>query len=94
MAIKKNYKSGSAVSDLGCSIDEFKKHLECQFLGEMSWDNYGKGDGKWNIDHIKPLNTFDLSDRDQFLQACHYTNMRPLWHADNIKRPRDGSDIK
>ena len=30
-AIKGNYKAGSAVSDLGCSIEELKKHLESQF---------------------------------------------------------------
>ena len=30
-AIKGNYKTGSAVRDLGCSIDEFKAHIESKF---------------------------------------------------------------
>lgn len=28
IAIKKNYKTGSAVRDLGCTIEEFKTHIE------------------------------------------------------------------
>lgn len=89
MAIKKDQKSGSAVRDLGCSIDYLKSYLEDRFYirdtgEEMSWDNYGvKG---WNIDHIRPLAFFDLTAREQFLEACHYTNFQPLWWEDNIAK--------
>ena len=51
-AIKGNFKSGSAVKDLGCSIDFLKQYLEVKFYGKMSWDNYGI---HWVIDHIIPL---------------------------------------
>jgi hypothetical protein len=81
-AIKGNQKSGSAVKDLGCTIDELKTYLESKFLNGMTWDNYGlRG---WHIDHIKPLSSFDLSDRKQMLEACHYTNLQPLWAKDNL----------
>ena len=30
------------------------------------------------------MSSFDLTDRNQFLQACHYTNLQPLWAKDNI----------
>lgn len=83
-AVKGGYKSGSAVKDLGCSIEYFKNHIERQFLEDMSWDNYGRAVGEWSIDHIKPLASFDLSNRDQLLEACHYTNLRPMWHIDNL----------
>ncbi len=85
-AIKKGWKIGSAVSDLGCSISEFKLHLEKQFHPGMTWENYGKGFGKWNIDHIVPLASVDLANREQFLKVCHYTNLQPLWEIDNIRK--------
>ena len=84
MAIKHNVKRGSAVRDLGCSIAFLKEYLERQFQPGMSWDNW-RGD-VWQIDHILPLSSFDLSDRQQFLVACHYTNLQPLWSADNRRK--------
>jgi hypothetical protein len=80
----KSQKNGSATRDLGCSIDELKIYLEYKFQPGMSWDNYGpKG---WHIDHIRPLSSFDLSNREQLKIACHYSNLQPLWAADNLKK--------
>ena len=78
------YKAGSTVSDLGCSIEDFKKYIESKFTIGMSWSNHGLYG--WHIDHIKPLTSFDLSDRKQFLEACHYTNLQPLWAKDNMNK--------
>lgn len=85
-ALKNGQKKGSAVSDLGCSVQHLKLHLELFWDEGMSWLNYGFGKGKWNIDHIKPLASFDLTDRSQLLQAVHYTNLQPLWHVDNLAK--------
>lgn len=79
-AIKRNQKNGSAVSDLGCTIQFFKTHIESKFLNGMTWNNHGE----WHLDHIRPLASFDFSDRNQFLQAAHYTNYQPLWAKDNL----------
>jgi len=90
MAVKGNQKSGSAVKDLGCSIEEFKKHLESKFYpnpktGEpMTWDNWTI-DG-WHLDHIVPLSLFNLSNREEFLRASNYTNYQPLWADDNLSK--------
>lgn len=81
-AIKGNYKGGSAVKDLGCSIDFFKTYLESKFKPGMSWKNHGE----WHMDHIIPLCSFDLTNREQFLKACHYTNIQPLWKEQNLKK--------
>lgn len=77
---------GSAVRDLGCSLEQLISHLETQFRDGMSWDNWGRGEACWHIDHIVPLASFDLTVRRQFLQACHYTNLQPLWSRDNIRK--------
>lgn len=82
MAVRGNIKSGSAVRDLGCSVEYFKAYIEDQFQEGMNWDNHGD----WHLDHIKPLSAFDLSDRSQTLEACHYTNYQPLWAADNLRK--------
>jgi len=82
IAINRNQKIGSAVDDLGCSIPELKVYLESKFQPGMTWDNWS--DVGWHIDHIKPLASFDLTDRKQFLEACHYTNLQPLWAKDNL----------
>ena len=83
-AIKSNYKSGSAVRDLGCSIEELKIHLESQFQLGMSWDNWSRIG--WHIDHIKPLSSFNLENIEEFKKACHYSNLQPLWAQDNISK--------
>jgi hypothetical protein len=79
-AIKRGSKQGSAVRDLGCSIDELKAHLEKQFKTGMTWDNWGE----WHIDHIIPLASFNLTDREQLLKAVNFSNLQPLWAKENI----------
>ncbi len=81
-AIKNNSKSGSAVKDLGCSIQDLKIHLEQQFQKGMSWKNHGS----WHIDHIKSLASFDLTNKEELLKACNYTNLQPLWAKDNLSK--------
>jgi hypothetical protein len=86
--LKKNKtdKAGSAVCDLGCSVGQFKSYLESKLEPWMTWDNYGrlsKNRKTWNIDHIQPLTNFDLSDREQFKVACHYTNLQPMSAYEN-----------
>lgn len=83
-ALRENHKSGSAIRDLGCSISELKVYLESKFQPGMTWDNWSRNG--WHIDHIRPLSKFDLTNRKQFLEACHYTNLQPLWSKDNIKK--------
>jgi hypothetical protein len=81
-SLKGRIKTFSAIRDLGCSLDELKKHIESKFQEGMSWTNYGK----WHLDHIKPLSLFDLSHPDELKKACHFSNLQPLWEIDNKKK--------
>jgi len=69
---------------LGCTPAELRAHLENQFVDGMSWDNYGR-DG-WHVDHVRPCLSFDLTDPEQQRQCFHYSNLQPLWAADNIRK--------
>ncbi len=82
-------KVGSAVRDMGCTIEYLKSYLEDQFQEGMTWENWGQTG--WHLDHIRPLAFFDLTDPIQLKKACHYTNLQPLWAEDNlIKGARTG----
>lgn len=83
-ALKRCPKKGSAIRDLGCSIEQLKIYLASKFSHGMSWENYGRNG--WHIDHIKPLSLFDLTDANELRAACHFTNLQPLWALDNIRK--------
>lgn len=83
-ALRNKQKTGSAVKDLGCSIKELIIRFESLFVNGMNWENYGLNG--WHIDHIKPLASFDLEDPKQLRQACHFTNLQPLWAKDNYAK--------
>lgn len=79
-----NLKGRSGVRDLGCSVAELRAYLEAKFLPGMTWENNTKHG--WHVDHIRPFASFDLTDQLQVLEACHYTNLQPLWARDNLSK--------
>lgn len=83
-AIKNNQKAGSAIKDLGCSIEELKAYIESKWDIGMNWDN--NSHTGWHVDHIKPLCKFLLTDEKQLKEACHYTNLQPLWYNENMSK--------
>ena len=48
----------------------------------MNWDNYGQ----WELDHIKPCCSFDLTKGKEQEECFNYQNLQPLWKIDNIKK--------
>lgn len=84
--LKNKKKNGSAVSELGCTVEDLRNHLESRFTAGMSWENYGKKPGQWSIDHIMPLTAFNLEEKQHFLLANFYLNLRPLWHIENCSK--------
>jgi hypothetical protein len=82
MSIKRSgySKTSKTVKILGCSIEDFKKHLEKQFAEGMTWDNRNK----WHIDHKIPI-SWGASE-EEIIALNHYTNLKPMWAEDNIKK--------
>lgn len=83
-AVRSKQKKGSAVRDLGCSVEDFLRYMENQFEEGMTWENWTHD--TWHIDHVIPLTAFDLTDPDDVKQACHFTNLRPMWARDNVAK--------
>ena len=50
----------------------------------MTWNNHGIY--TWHIDHIKPCDSFDLSNEEDQKKCFHYTNMQPLWALENLSK--------
>lgn len=78
-------KSGKSRDLTGCSPDKLRTHLESLFGPHMDWDNQGGKTG-WQIDHIIPISSFDLSDPEQQKACFHYTNLQPLWAFHNLEK--------
>ena len=76
-------KSRHSEAILGCSWEEFKTHIESQFVSWMSWENFGDvcGDSpdyncSWDLDHIIPVNWG--STNEELYMLNHWSNFQPL----------------
>ena len=49
----------------------------------MTWENHGK---IWEIDHILPCASFDLTILEEQKKCFHYTNMQPLFTTTEIAK--------
>lgn len=67
----------------GCTTAELKAWLESQFKGSMAWSNYGT---VWHVDHIRPIASFDLTNKDEAKAANHYTNLQPMLAKENMQK--------
>ncbi len=77
-------KTSSALSLVGCTMEELKAYIESKFEEGMSWENWAL-DG-WHLDHIIPCSSFDLTIEEEQKKCFHYTNLQPLWAKDNLTK--------
>jgi hypothetical protein len=65
---------------VGCDWETLKNHIESQFKEGMAWERFRE----IHIDHIIPLKT--AATESEMANLFHYTNLRPLWAAENLKK--------
>lgn len=74
-------KDGSRTFDvIGCTKQELIAHIERQFLKGMTWSNRNQ----WHIDHIVPVSK--ATTEEEVRALYHFTNLRPMWAVDNIRK--------
>jgi hypothetical protein len=78
-------KRRSPLDGLGYTAADLRRHLEFQFTKGMNWGNYGRGDGKWNIDHRRPISSFRFTSVEdaEFKECWSLPNLQPLWESEN-----------
>ena len=80
---RQNTKKNISTMELtGCELPFLKGYLEAKFKEGMTWENHGY----WHLDHVLPCCSFDLTQEEEQKKCFHYTNLQPLWAADNLSK--------
>ena len=72
-------KSNSTKEFLGIDIETYKKWIEWQMTPDMTWDNI-------EIDHVKAICLFDISNNEQLKEAFNWRNTQPLLKKDHQQK--------
>ena len=77
-------KYGHYFDILGYTPEELIIHLENQFKGDMTWDNYGV----WHVDHKLPISSFNIQEigDEEFMKCWSLDNLQPMWGEENIRK--------
>ena len=78
-ALNGKSKSISTKEILGIGIETYKKWIEWQMTPEMTWDNI-------EIDHVKAICLFDVSNDEQLKEAFNWRNTQPLLKRDHQQK--------
>jgi len=81
--IAQEFRSAKTMQLLGAGLDVVIGHLKKKFRQPMSLKNMGS---VWEIDHVRPLSSFDLSKPQEQAIALHYTNLQPLFVTENRRK--------
>jgi hypothetical protein len=71
---------------LGCNSETLVTYLRFLYKPGMTDDNFGDRFSNWQMDHIKPIASFDLSTKEGQFAAFNYQNLQPLWTQENKKK--------
>jgi hypothetical protein len=76
-------KDDSTKTYLGTEYAFVKEWLQYCFTENMTWENHGE---YWHIDHVIPLNAFNLSNKSEQLIAFNWKNLMPYEKTANIEK--------
>jgi hypothetical protein len=70
---------------LSVPLEYFKKWIEFQFQldSKMTWENQGK---YWDFDHVKPCDSFDLTNEEEIKKCFVWHNISPLEKKKNYSK--------
>ena len=75
-----NAPSKEIVSLLGINKDEFIHHINKYLIEGMTKENFGT---EWGLDHIVPVDLFDLTKQEDLKLCYNYNNIMPMFNSDN-----------
>jgi len=84
--------TGKVKKYLGCTGTQLRQYFEQNHFQEegnewMSWDNHGgercHNNQSWEVDHIMPKSSFDLTDEEEVRRVNHWSNLQPLEWQEN-----------
>jgi hypothetical protein len=64
----------------GCPHQDLIQHIEGTFQQGFAWSNRGSA---WELDHIKPMVSFDAFSKQELLSCLHYSNLQALSVEEN-----------
>lgn len=83
--LKGKQKKVSTINDTGISLSVLIVYLNLDCLDKYG-EPYTGNECKYHIDHIKPLSSFDLTDRIQLLEAINWRNLQILTIKENLSK--------
>ena len=75
-----NTPSKEIVSLLGIDKNGFIDHINKYLIEGMTNENFGT---EWGLDHIVPVDLFDLSEKKDLILCYNYNNIMPMFNTDN-----------
>lgn len=84
-ALRNKAKQGSSVRDLGMSIKDFLVYLNVDCFHRYGIP-YTGNEKLFHIDHIRPLASFDLTNKEELLKAIRWDNLQVLTVEQNLSK--------
>lgn len=78
--VYKGIKKQRTQTYLGCTHQQARDHIQSLFKPGMTWGTHGTA---WEIDHIRPMSSYDFTKQEDIHACCHFTNLQPLWKNEN-----------